>query len=109
MIKKNPHIGSSCEDFLAEEGLLEDCTNAAMKRVVAWQVEQAMQERGLTKAAMAHEMHTSRAALNRLLDPGEYFCHPAYPATCCGGRWQACADHARRCTALALWLPILKN
>ena len=69
MTKKNPHIGSSFEDFLAEEGLLEDCTNAAMKRVVAWQLEQAMQERGLTKAAMAHEMHTSRAALNRLLDP----------------------------------------
>ena len=69
MTKKNPHIGSSFEDFLAEEGLLEDCTNAAMKRVVAWQVERAMQERGLTKAAMAREMHTSRAALNRLLDP----------------------------------------
>src|SRR5207245_7006771 len=69
MTKKNPHIGSSFEDFLAEEGLLEECTNAAIKRVVAWQVEQAMKERGLTKAAMAHEMNTSRAALNRLLDP----------------------------------------
>ena len=69
MTKKNPHIGSSFEDFLAEEGLLEDCTNAAIKRVIAWEVEHAMQERGLTKAAMAHEMHTSRAALNRLLDP----------------------------------------
>ncbi len=69
MTKKNPHIGSSFEDFLAEEGLLEDCTNAAIKRVVAWQVEQAMKERGLTKAAMAHEMHTSRAALDLLLDP----------------------------------------
>ena len=68
MTKKNPHIGSSFEDFLAEEGLLEECTNAAIKRVVAWQVEQAMKERGLTKAGMAHEMHTSRAALNRLLD-----------------------------------------
>ena len=68
MTKKNPHIGSSFEDFLAEDGLLEECTNAAIKRVVAWQVEQAMKERGLTKAGMAHEMHTSRAALNRLLD-----------------------------------------
>jgi antitoxin HicB len=69
LTKYHPHIGSSFEDFLAEEGLLEECTNAAIKRVVAWQVEQAMKERGLTKAAMAHEMHTSRAALNRLLDP----------------------------------------
>lgn len=69
MAKNNPPIGSSFEDFLAEEGLLEECINAAIKRVIAWQVEQAMQERGLTKAAMVHEMHTSRAALNRLLDP----------------------------------------
>jgi antitoxin HicB len=69
MRSKNPHIGSSFEDFLAEEGLLEECTNTAMKRVIAWQVEQAMKERGLTKASMAHQMHTSRAALDRLLDP----------------------------------------
>ena len=69
LTKNHPHIGSSFEDFLAEDGLLEDCSNAAMKRVVAWQVEQAMKERGLTKAAMAHEMHTSRAALDQLLDP----------------------------------------
>ena len=65
---RSTHI-STFEDFLAEEGLLEECSNAAIKRVVAWQVEQAMKERSLTKAAMAHEMHTSRAALNRLLDP----------------------------------------
>lgn len=69
MTKKNPHIGSSFEDFLDEEGLLEECTNTALKRVIAWQVEQAMQDRGLTKAAMARQMHTSRAALDRLLDP----------------------------------------
>jgi predicted thioesterase len=69
MTSKNPHIGSSFEDFLAEEGLLEECTNTALKRVIAWQVEQAMHERGLTKAAMAQQMHTSRAALDRLLDP----------------------------------------
>src|SRR6266704_1809313 len=69
LTKNHPHIGSSFEDFLAEDGLLEDCPNSAMKRVVAWQVEQAMKERGLTKAAMAHEMHTSRAALDQLLDP----------------------------------------
>lgn len=54
---------------MTEDGLLEACTGAAIKRVVAWQVEQAMQERGLTKTAMAHAMHTSRAALDRLLDP----------------------------------------
>jgi predicted XRE-type DNA-binding protein len=69
MTRKNLHIGSSFEDFLDEEGILEECTHIAIKRVIAWQVEQAMQERGLTKAAMAREMRTSRAALDRLLDP----------------------------------------
>jgi antitoxin HicB len=68
MTKKNPHIGSAFEDFLEEEGLLEEYTNTALKRVIAWQIGQAMQERGLTKAAMARQMHTSRAALDRLLD-----------------------------------------
>jgi antitoxin HicB len=53
----------------ARRSLLEECTNTAMKHVIAWQVEQAMQERSLAKAAMAHQMHTSRAALDRLLDP----------------------------------------
>jgi hypothetical protein len=51
LTKHNPHIGSSFEDFSAEEGLLEDCTNATMKRLVAWQVEQAMKERGGKKAS----------------------------------------------------------
>jgi hypothetical protein len=69
MTKQNPHIGSAFEDFLDEESLLEECTNTALKRVIAWQVAQAIQARGLTKAAMARQMHTSRAALDRLLDP----------------------------------------
>lgn len=69
MIDKNPHIGSSLEDFLQDEGRLEEATTTAIKRVIARMVEQAMQQKGLTKAAMAREMHTSRSQLNRLLDP----------------------------------------
>jgi predicted XRE-type DNA-binding protein len=65
---KNKHIGSSLDDFLAEEGLLEDATANAMKRVIAWQIEQEMKAQKLTKTALAEKMHTSRAALNRLLD-----------------------------------------
>lgn len=64
----NPHIGSSFDDFLAEEALLEEATATAMKRVIAWQIEQEMKAQKLTKTAMAAKMHTSRAALNRLLD-----------------------------------------
>jgi predicted transcriptional regulator len=69
MTTANPYIGSSFESFLEEEGMLEDCTAVAIKRVLARQIEQEMRERGLTKSAMAKAMHTSRTALDRLLDP----------------------------------------
>ena len=62
-------IGSSFENFLAEEGLLAGVDEAAVKEVIAWQVGQAMRQRGLSKTAMAGAMQTSRTQLNRLLDP----------------------------------------
>jgi DNA-binding Xre family transcriptional regulator len=65
----NPHIGTSFEDFLRQEGSHEDATTYALKRVLAWQIEQAMIEQGLTKTEMARRMKTSRAQLERLLDP----------------------------------------
>lgn len=64
----NPHMGSSFDGFLAEEALLDEATAVAVKRVIAWQIEQEMAAQKLTKTAMAKKMHTSRAALNRLLD-----------------------------------------
>ena len=69
MTTNNPHIGSSFESFLEEEGILEDCTAVAVKRVLARQIEREMHVRGITKSAMAKAMHTSRPALDRLLDP----------------------------------------
>lgn len=65
---ENPHIGTDFDDFLAEEGFLEEATAVAVKRVIAWQIEQEMAAQKITKTAMAKKMHTSRAALNRLLD-----------------------------------------
>ena len=47
----NPHIGSSFDDFLHEEGLHEEVTAAAVKRVLAWQIDQSLREQGLTKKA----------------------------------------------------------
>ena len=67
MKKKN--IGSTLDSFLREEGIYEEVSATAIKRVVARQVEAAMEQKGLTKAEMARRMHTSRAALDRLLDP----------------------------------------
>lgn len=61
--------GSTLDEFLAEEGVLEEATERAIKRVLAWQIEQQMRAQKLTKAAMARRMQTSRAQLDRLLDP----------------------------------------
>jgi antitoxin HicB len=69
MIAQNPHIGSSLDEFLREEGILEEARSIAVKEALAWQVEQAMKREKITKAEMARRMHTSRAALDRLLDP----------------------------------------
>jgi antitoxin HicB len=63
------HIGSTLESFLQEENRLEEARSIAIKRVLAWQIEQAMQAQRLTKTEMARRMHTSRTQLDRLLDP----------------------------------------
>ncbi|WP_297925439.1 helix-turn-helix transcriptional regulator [Metallibacterium sp.] len=68
MTVRNRHIGSSLDNFLAEEGLLEEVSAVAIKRVVAWQISEAMKSRGLSKKAMAERMGTSRSHLDRLLD-----------------------------------------
>ena len=70
MKKKHPHVGSSLDDFLREEGILEQTRAAALKEVIAWQVQQAMRKKRISKVEMARRMNTSRAALDRLLDPG---------------------------------------
>ena len=69
MKKKNPHIGSSLDDFLKEEGILEEARAVALKEALAWQVQRAMKRKKINKVEMARRMHTSRAALDRLLDP----------------------------------------
>lgn len=68
-MKKHKHIGSSFDDFLEEEGILEECKEEAAKRILVWQLEKEMRKQHLTKNDFAKRMHTSRAAVNRLLDP----------------------------------------
>ena len=63
------HSGSSFDSFLEEEGIREEAETVAIKRVLAWQLKQAMRQQRKTKQAMAKELHTSRSQLNRLLDP----------------------------------------
>ncbi|HUI54171.1 MAG TPA: helix-turn-helix transcriptional regulator [Bryobacteraceae bacterium] len=63
------HSGSSFDEFLEEEGIREDVEAVAIKRVLAWQLAQEMRRQRKTKQQMAHQLHTSRSQLDRLLDP----------------------------------------
>ena len=65
----NPHTGSSFDDFLESSGLYTECTAIAIKRVIARQLAEEMNKQNLTKTEMARQMQTSRAQLDRLLDP----------------------------------------
>jgi hypothetical protein len=67
MNKKNPHWGSTLDDFLREEGIRDTARAEAVTRVVAWQLGQEMERQGISKAKLAELMHTSRAQVDRIL------------------------------------------
>jgi hypothetical protein len=67
-MKKHPNIGSSFDELLDEDGIRADVDAAAIKRVIALQIEDEMRRRKITKAALARRMRTSRMAVDRLLD-----------------------------------------
>ncbi len=70
MRKANRHVGSSLDDFLRDEGLLEEARAVAIKEAIAFQVQKAMETGNISKVEMARRMKTSRAALDRFLAPG---------------------------------------
>mgnify|MGYP000670695244 FL=1 len=65
----NKHIGTDFSDFLKEDGIFEETNDIAIKRVIAYQLEQEMKVQNITKTKMAEMMNTSRAVVNRLLNP----------------------------------------
>ena len=65
----NPHVGSSLDDFMKEEGFFEEASTQAIKEVIAWQLAEEMKEKGITKVRMAEMMKTSRNQLDRVLNP----------------------------------------
>jgi antitoxin HicB len=70
--KKNDivnHTASTFDSFLEEEGIREEVEAVAVKRLISWQLEEAMKAQKKTKQALAKELHTSRSQLDRLLDP----------------------------------------
>lgn len=69
MTRKKERIGSSFDNFLKEEGTYDETMASAVKRVLAWQLEQAMEKKQMSKNQMAKAMQTSRSQLDRILDP----------------------------------------
>ena len=67
--RRKDHSGTTLDSFLDQEGIREEVEAVAIKRVVAWHLEQAMQDQRKTKQAMAKQLRTSRSQLDRLLDP----------------------------------------
>lgn len=67
----NKHIGSNFDDLLSDDGLIEEVSAAALKRVIAWQLAQAMKAQKVSKKALAERMHTSRTAVDRALDQND--------------------------------------
>jgi len=68
-MKLTKNMSSDFDEFLEEEHLFANAEANAIKRVIAFEIEQAMKEKSITKTKMAENMNTSRASLNRLLDP----------------------------------------
>ncbi|MEA3062479.1 MAG: hypothetical protein QOJ94_2260 [Sphingomonadales bacterium] len=69
MASEIKHRGSGIDDFLKEEGVLEEFQARAIKEVIAWQLAKAMKDRKLSKRKLAELMHTSRTQVDRVLDP----------------------------------------
>lgn len=68
-MKKKGRVGSSFDEFLKDDGIYEEVTAAAIKRVISRQLDALMASQGITKSELARRMKTSRAQLDRLLDP----------------------------------------
>ena len=66
---KAQHVGTSLEEFLEEQGILEETTAKAIKEVIAWQLAEEMRVKRITKKRLAQLMNTSRAQIDRILDP----------------------------------------
>ena len=66
---KKRNIGSTLESFLKDEGIAHEAKAVALKRILAWQLREAMRAGGITKVEMARRMRTSRNQLDRILDP----------------------------------------
>ncbi len=69
MTTANKHHGSDFREFLEFEGIADECEREAVTEVISHRLKSVMDQQGITKSSMARKMHTSRSAIDRLLDP----------------------------------------
>jgi antitoxin HicB len=100
--KQFDHSGSSFDDFLRDESILEEAETIAIKRVIAWQLQQEMQKKRITKKAMATRLRTSRSQLDRLLDP-------EYPGVTLGALSRAAMVLGKRLKVQIIDSPVARN
>jgi len=72
LMKNNKHRGPSFDEFLEEDGILEEVNAAALKKIIAYHLKLHMEKYGITQTEMAKLLKTSRPAVKRLLDPNNY-------------------------------------
>lgn len=70
-MSENVHRGASFDAFLEDEGILDDVNEAALERVIAWQLRERLRDRGMTKSELARRMNTSRSQVDRMLQGTE--------------------------------------
>src|ERR1700759_3846375 len=100
--KQFDHSGSSFDDFLRDESILAEAATIAIKRVIAWQLQQEMQKKRITKKAMATRLRTSRSQLDRLLDP-------EYPGVTLGALSRAAMVLGKRLKVQIIDSPVARN
>lgn len=72
VVRKNPHIGSSLDDFLKEDGLYDEVVALAAKKIIARQLKARMDRHDMTISGLAKELNTSRNQVHRILDPQDH-------------------------------------
>ncbi len=69
VMRENPHFGKTLNEFLEEEGMLEHTQAVALKRMIAYRINDLLKQANVSQAELARRMGTSKAAINRLLNP----------------------------------------
>lgn len=69
MKTRRRHRGPSLDSFLKDEGVYDELHELVAKEALVWQLQREMKKRRMTKSKLAVVMRSSRAQIDRILDP----------------------------------------